>query len=199
MTKKPKPNPPPPNAEWHFELPTKLKIAIADAVVVFARLETIALETVWIFEDSTLEEKRELTRDFVTKHFEKIKKVVKKMPGAQTDKIWPTLKHLASERNLIAHGFWAVNEEQRPVVLSHKFLESEDYVTGEFFDYRRFEYFIKRADHLLNTFRLFKTMLEGISKADRIAAGLTLPKKQKTYWQRTLALLQRIKCRTSHG
>ncbi len=185
-------NPPPPKAEWHLELPDKLKIAIADAVVVFARLETIALETVWIFEDSSLEEKRELTRDFVTKHFKKIKKVVKQIQGAETDKIWPTLAHLASERNLIAHGFWSVNEEQRPVVLSHKFLESEDYVTGEFFDYARFDYFMKRADHLLNTFRLFKTMLESMSKEDRIAAGLTLPKKQKTYWQRTIAFFKSL-------
>jgi hypothetical protein len=155
----------------------------------------MALEIVWIFEDSTLEEKRELTRDFVTKHFKKIKRVVKRMPGARTDRIWPTLEHLASERNLIAHGFWSVNEEGRPVVLSHKFLESEDYVTGEFFEYARFDYFLKRADHLLNTFRQFKTMLEAMPKGDRVAAGLTLSKKRKSRWQRCISCCRSIKAR----
>ncbi len=114
------------------------------------------------------------------------------MPGARTDKIWPTLTHLTSERNLITHGFWSVNREGRLVVLSHKFLESEDYVTAEFFDYRRFEYFMKRADHLLNTFRVFKTMLDSMSKADRIAVGLTLPKKQKSQWQRIITLFRQF-------
>ena len=45
-------------------------------------------------------------------------------------------------------------------MFSHKFLESDGYVTGEFFDYGRFDYFLRRAEHLLNTFRQFKTMLE---------------------------------------
>jgi len=184
--------PPHPNAAWHFELPEKLKIAIADCVVVFARIETIALETVWIFEDSTLEEKRELTGDFVSKHLKKIKRVVKRIPGARTDKIWPTLEHLASERNLIVHGFWSVNEEGLPVVLSHKFLESEDYVSGEFFDYARFDYFLKRTNHLLNTFRQFKTMLEEMPRENRIAAGLTLPKKQNSHRQRCISFFRRF-------
>jgi hypothetical protein len=144
------------------------------------------------FEDSTLEEKRELTRDFVTKHFKKIKRVVKRMPGARTDRIWPTLEQLASERNLIAHGFWSVNEEGRSF---HKFLESEDYVTGGFFEYTRFDYFLKRADHLLNTFRQFKTMLEAMPKEDRVAAGLTLSKKRKSRWQRCISCCRSFKAR----
>ena len=185
--------PPVDGTTWDFNLPDKLKIAIADAIVVFARLETITLETVWIFEDSTLEEKKDLTRDWVTKNFRKIKRVVRLIPEAKTDKIWPTLEHLAAERNLIAHGFWSVDNAGRPTVLSHKFLESEDYVTGEIFDYARFEYFQKRADHMLNTFRLFKTMLDEMPKEDRIAAGFTLPKKPpKSLRRRVVLLFQKL-------
>ena len=114
---------------------------------------------------------------------------MKRLPGVETDKIWPTLDNLADERNLISHGFWAVGESDRPIVLSHKFPESEDYVTAEFFDYTRFEYFLKRAEHLLNTFRLFKTMLEKLSKEERAAAKFTLPKKRKSWWQRFVAVL----------
>jgi hypothetical protein len=170
---------PPPDASWSFELPDKLKIAIADAIVVFARLETTLLEIVWILEESNLEQKKALVRDFVSKNFKKLKTVVTRLPGAKTDRIWSTLDKLASERNLIAHGFWAVDNrhDNRPVVMSHVFLESEDYVTGEHFDYARFDYFMKRAEHLLNTFRQFRVMLDGLTREERIAAKLILPKK----------------------
>jgi hypothetical protein len=113
----------------------------------------------------------------VTNHFRKIKRAVKKLPGAETDTIWPSLKNLSEDRNLIAHGFWALNNDGRPVVLSYKFLKSDDYVTAQFFDYTRFEYFQTRAEHLLNTFRVFKTMLDSMSKEDRVVAGFTLPTK----------------------
>jgi hypothetical protein len=174
-----------------------LKVAIADAVVVFGRMETTLLEIVWILEDSNLEEKQELTRDVVSKNFKKLKKVVKRLPGAETDKIWPTLDNLASERNLIAHGYWAVadKENDRPVVMSHKFLESEEYVTGEYFDYTRFDYFMKRAEHLLNTFRQFRAMLDNLPREDRIAAGLTLPKKTRTRWQRIIVAIRQSVCK----
>ncbi|MGA2492669.1 MAG: hypothetical protein ABSF67_06915 [Roseiarcus sp.] len=177
--------PPPLGTSWDFTLPDKLKLAIADSLVAFARLETLSLETVWIFEDATLAEKKALARDWVTANFRKIKRVVKKLPGAETDKIWPTLEKLAQERNLIAHGFWAVDSSGRPVVMSHKFLESDDYVTAEFFDYTRFDYFITRAEHLVKTFQQFKTMLDSLSKDQRIAAGLTLPKNVRpAIWRR---------------
>jgi pilus assembly protein Flp/PilA len=50
--------------------------------------------------------------------------VVTRLPGAETKRIWPALKNLAKDRNLIVHGFWAVDDahDDRPVVLSHHFL-----------------------------------------------------------------------------
>ena len=103
-----------------------------------------------------------------------------RLPGAESNRIWPAVKSLAQDRNLIVHGFWAVDDalDDRPVVLSHRFLESEDYVTGEYFDYRRFEFFQKRADHLLNMFRQFRTMLGGLTREERSAAKLILPKEE---------------------
>jgi hypothetical protein len=179
--KAPRSGPPPPDASWNFELPDKLKLVIADAIVTFARMETTLLEIVWILEESTLEEKRELTLDVVSKNFDKIKRVITRLPGAETNRIWPALKQLAKDRNLIVHGFWAVDDahDDRPVALSHRFLESDDYVTAEYFDYRRFEFFQKRADHLLNMFREFRVMLDGLTREERIAAGLILPKEER--------------------
>jgi len=179
--KGPQSGPPPPDASWNFTIPEKLKLAIADAVVTFARMETTLLEIIWILEESTLEEKRELTLDVVSKNFKKLKRVVTRLPGAETSRIWPALSSLASDRNLIVHGFWAVDDahDDRPVVLSHRFLESEDYVTAEYFDYRRFEFFQKRADHLLNMFRQFRVMLGDLTREQRIEAKLVLPKEDR--------------------
>lgn len=179
--KGPQSGPPPPDASWNFTIPEKLKLAIADAVVTFARMETTLLEIVWILEDSTLEEKRELTLDVVSKNFDKIERVVTRLPGAETNRIWPALRRLAKDRNLIVHGFWAVDDahDNRPVVLSHRFLESEDYVTAEYFDYHRFESFQKHADHLLNMFRQFRVMLGDLGREERIAAGLISPKEER--------------------
>ena len=56
------------------------------------------LEIVWILEESILDEKQELTRDVVSKNFRKLKKVANRLPGAETDRIWPVLDELASLR-----------------------------------------------------------------------------------------------------
>jgi hypothetical protein len=42
------------------------------------------------------------------------------------------------ERNLIAHGVWMVDNKGRPLVVWHsKFLESDDFIGAEYFDYAR--------------------------------------------------------------
>ena len=79
--------------------------------------------------------------------------------------------------------------------MSHKFLESEDYVTGEYFDYSRFERFMKLSDHLLNTFKQFRVMLDSLTPEQRIAAGLALPKKKKSTWRTVKNFLRRKICR----
>jgi hypothetical protein len=93
----------PPDASWSFELPDKLKIAIPDAIVVFARLETTLLEIVWILEESNLEQKKALVRDFVSKNFKKLKTVVtigdcplNPTPRTIVDRAWA---NLISDRN----------------------------------------------------------------------------------------------------
>ena len=63
-------------------------------------------------------------------------------PNAKTAAIWPAAHDLRNDRNLIAHGVWVVDDDARPIVVWHrKFLESEEYITGEYLDYRRFASF----------------------------------------------------------
>jgi hypothetical protein len=51
------------------------------------------------------------------------------------------------------------NEERRLIVWNSKFLESPDWVGGEYFDWSCFDRFMKRATVLMNTFAELKLML----------------------------------------
>jgi hypothetical protein len=48
-----------------------------------------------------------------------VKKVVKSIPGAESGAIWPALKDLGQERNLIGHGVWMISDDGRPMVVRH--------------------------------------------------------------------------------
>jgi hypothetical protein len=50
--------------------------------------------------------------------------------------------------------------EKRPLVVWHsKFLESADWVGAEYYDWSRFDRFMKKASVRMNTFARFKLML----------------------------------------
>jgi hypothetical protein len=67
---------------------------------------------------------------------------------------------LGKERNLIGHGVWMWTNENRPLVVWHsKFLESANWVGAEYYDWSRFENFMRKATVLMNTFAEFKLML----------------------------------------
>jgi hypothetical protein len=103
-----------------------------------------------------------------------VKKAIKSIPGAESDEIWPALKDLQQERNLIGHGVWMIASDGRPRVVWHaKFLESVDWVGSEYFDWTCFDYFLARGRVLLKTFADFKADCEeGIAeeKTRRAAA-----------------------------
>jgi hypothetical protein len=160
---------------WSFDLPDKLKFAIADALTVFARIDNCMIETLWAIEGAGLARKKQIAKAFAHGNSEAIKAFITEIPGAETNKIWPTLADLRQERNLIAHGVWMVSNDDRPMVLWHsKFLESDDFVGAEYFDYARFSYFMKRAIHLLDVFMEFQRIIEELAekqKADQGAGG----------------------------
>ena len=81
------------------------------------------------------------TRHQGDQNFRLIKRAVKLIPNAKTDAIWPALKAIGKERNLIGHGVWMWTNEDRPLVVWHsKFLEDVDWVGAEFFDFTRFDF-----------------------------------------------------------
>jgi hypothetical protein len=137
-----------------------LKIAIADAIVLYSRIESCCVEIIWELERADLERKKEIAKAWGDQNFKLLKQAIAKIPGAKTDNIWPALKALGRERNLIGHGVWMWTNEERPLVLWHsKFLEEDDWVGAEFFDWSRFDHFMKRAIDIMNTFARFKLLL----------------------------------------
>ena len=164
-----------PNLTWSFELPDRLKVAIADAIVLYSRIEACIVEIIWEVEEANLERKKEIAKAWGDQNFRLIKRAGKLIPGAKTDAIWPALKALGKERNIIGHGVWMWTNEARPLVVWHsKFLEEADWIGAEFFDFTRFDYFMRRAELLMNTFAQFKLLLVKAieeEKAARSAGG----------------------------
>jgi hypothetical protein len=173
--------PPPEGLTWTLEIPDRLKLAISDAVTLYARLEGLCVECLWEIENADFERRRELAKNWGEKNFSLLKKAVANLPGAQTDRIWPTLRWLGKERNIIGHGVWLWSKsEQRPMVVWHsKFLETDEWVGAEFYDWKRFEVFDQRVKAMVNLFNDFKRLL--VKAADEAKAkGIVIPKAGKT-------------------
>ena len=101
--------PPNPDLTWSFELPKRLKLAIADAIVLYSRIECYCVEIVWEVEQADLVRKQELAKNWGERNFKLLRKAIESLPGAKPEHhnhIWPTLRALGKERNLIGHGVW---------------------------------------------------------------------------------------------
>ncbi len=158
----------PPPASWSLVLPPRLKLKIAEAVTVYSNIVSCIIETRWLVElklggiakEDEFKRKMEIAREYAHKQNKAIQEIVKTIPGAETDAIWPAMKEFAADRDLIAHGVWMVDNEHRPIVVWHsKMLESTENIVGEYFDYERFDHMLLKANHLLKTFAEFKTLL----------------------------------------
>lgn len=146
---------------WSFEIPDKLKLAIADCILLYSKIESCIVELVWLIEDADLERKREIAKGWGDQNFKIVKRVVRSIPDAESDAIWPALKDLGRERNLIGHGVWMIADSGRPMVVWHaKCLESDEGINAQYFDWERFDHFLAIGRVTLNTFAEFKRLLE---------------------------------------
>src|SRR3954452_480163 len=132
--------PPPLN----FNLPDKLKLAIADCITLYSKIECCIVELVWVLEAPDLDRKREIAKGWGDQNFRIVKKVVKSIEGAESDAVWPALKNLGHERNLIGHGVWMTTGEGRPMVVWHaRSLQLGEGIEAQYFDWERFDHFLK--------------------------------------------------------
>jgi hypothetical protein len=149
-----------PELSWSFEIPDKLKLAIADCIILYSKLESCIVELVWLIEAADVERKREIAKSWSSQNFKIVKRVVLSIPGAESDEIWPALNDLGQERNLIGHGVWMITDTGRPMVVWHARSVSAEHIDSQFFDWERFDHFLAIGRVTLNTFAEFKRLLE---------------------------------------
>jgi hypothetical protein len=160
-----------PDLKYSTVLPDRLKLAIADSVTLYARIENLAVEILWEIEQADLERRKEIARKFGDQNFKLLKDALQQLPSAKTNKIWPTLKALTKERNLIAHGTWMWTEDDRAMVIWHaKMLEEADWIGAEFFDWARFDSFIRKTTLLVNMFAGIKLLVVQLVDAEKAKA-----------------------------
>lgn len=153
----------PADARLSADLPRWLRMAIADAVIVFGRTEQELVEITWILRSTALEDRAKIAKKPALENFEQALAVVAEhAAGEQFDALRTTLEELRDLRNLVVHGSWLMANDT-PYVVWHKFIEGEDIVVGEFFERHRFSHFMKRATHILAMLRAFHTQIEEIS------------------------------------
>jgi hypothetical protein len=56
-----------PNMIWTLDLPERLRLAIADAVVIFSRIDNALIEGIWVLEEADPKRKRQIARRHVSK------------------------------------------------------------------------------------------------------------------------------------
>lgn len=148
-------------ARCSFELPTKLKAAIADAITIWSRIDMAVLEINWVVQSADANQKRKLAKQKTWQNFRDFKNYMQ-LPnvGVDFDTLWRTVDRLTDERHLIAHGSWMIVDDTRPLVVWHKYLENNDTVIGEYFDYSRFERFMSSAQKLMEMVTTIKIFTE---------------------------------------
>ncbi|MGP0009861.1 MAG: hypothetical protein ACLPIG_14335 [Methylocella sp.] len=142
------------------KLPEWVKLSIADAVVVFGRMEQEAIEISWVLTDAELKERLKLARTPATENFIAIiESVERSQASLKLDALKNTFRTLADERNLIVHGSWTMTND-KPWVVWHKFAEDTESIIGEHFEAWRFERFMTKGNHILDMLRMYHNMLE---------------------------------------
>ena len=152
--------PMPENVRLSSEISHQVKLALADAVIVFGRIEQELIEIAWIRSDAALKQRLKIARAPTKDNFiDIIEAVEQTQPGLKLDTLKDTARQLADDRNLMVHGAWTMADD-KPWVVWHKFTDDTGDIVGEYFESWRFERFMAEGLHLLEMLRKFHNMLE---------------------------------------
>lgn len=152
--------PMPEGVQLSSEIPDQVKLAIADAVIVFGRIEQELIEIAWVISNADLKQRLRIARAPTADNFIAIIEAVEQaQSGLNLDAFKATARQLADDRNLMVHGAWTMTDD-RPWVVWHKFAEDTDSVVGEHFEPRRFERFMTKALHILSMLQQLHDILE---------------------------------------
>jgi len=103
-----------------YEIPVTAKIAIADALINFARMEAAAEALVWELTGPAYPDGKALTPSDTTQKFAAAELLVEHHLGEIAsrllpDDFWLAARELCVSRDQIAHGFWFMVDETVPV------------------------------------------------------------------------------------
>jgi hypothetical protein len=158
------------------ELPFELKVAIAEAVTLFSRIDDIVIRVLWAGEMADLKRRKQIMKNRSFTNLEYFEAFVKAhLGGIEIPETWASLAALRQERNMIAHGVWGMSEGVPTVIWHEKMLESDEFETAELYDYERFKLFTNKAMKLLDTFARYRVMLNQIAEIKRREAAETAP------------------------
>jgi hypothetical protein len=102
--------PPPPTSiaipgmTWSFDLPDRLKIAIA----IFSRIDHAVIECIWVLEQADLKRKKQIAKEHAHENIKFVRDVVEEHMKLDIGPTWDALDEMRRERNLIAHGVWTM-------------------------------------------------------------------------------------------
>ena len=147
-------------ATFSWIMPDWVKLAIADALIVFGRLEQEIIEIAWLLKDADVKEKVKTARAPASENFQGILGVMEEQHGSKFDGLRTAFDKLSTDRNLMALGCWVLIDGVKPWVVWHKFIQDDASVIGEYFEVHRFDNFMKKADHLLDMCKKYHRMLE---------------------------------------
>lgn len=147
-------------AKFNHDLQNWVRLSIADAVVLFGRLEQEIIEIAWLLKKSDLKERIQVARNPAKDNFAEVLEVMEKAVGQELDGLRGAFETLAKDRNLMVHGAWWMVDEKRPWVVWHKFIEDNESVIGEWFEDSRFARFMTKAGLLFDMCRKFHDDLE---------------------------------------
>jgi hypothetical protein len=158
-------------ATFSWKMPEWVKLAIAESLILFGRLEQEIIEIAWLLKDANAKEKVKVARTPATENFDGILAVVEEHTADKLNALRSAFEELARNRNLIAHGCWLMIDGAKPWVVWHKFIEDDENVVGEYFEKARFEKFKKQAEVILGTCKKYHQMLE--EGSGKITSALT--------------------------
>lgn len=171
--------PMPEGVRLSLDISDQVKLALADAVIVFGRIEQELIEIAWALGNGDLKQRLKIARAPTRDNFSAIIEAVENaQPGLKLDGLKSTIPQLANERNLMVHGAWTMTDD-KPWVVWHKFAEDTDSIIGEHFEPRRFERFMVKSLHILDMLRDFHDLVEaktGIkTTAKRLRRTINIP------------------------
>jgi hypothetical protein len=119
------------------DIPDEIKIAFAEAIMMYAAMEHIAERLIWDITGLTYDDGRLLTRLDAQPKFDLLRSLIEQHGHVvhynrrTATEMWGAIKTLIPVRNLAIHGVWAMLDGKTPIAISPRLPTTPGQVVGE--------------------------------------------------------------------